>query len=190
MPLVEQGFALPSTLADLIGQVKDAFDAMGDATPIMVGRQYLRPGAGSAPRVVFVPEQGGRLGDPQELGSAASNSHGCEVRVRAPESGDDIERYRAAYLLGDRVVDCIATAGTGRIEWRNYEDRDESPVDVDAGFGAGVAFSFVYTRDVRHDPTRWALPPATDDTSAAVPLVPPGEPADGVEPTFTVVPTE
>lgn len=187
MALTDQGHGDPSTLADVIGQIKDAFDAMGDATPILIGKQYLVQGVGSGPRVVFVPERRGRGGDPLELGSAVSVTHSCDVLVRGPEEGDDLERFRATYRLADRVMDCIATAATGRLEWGGYGD--DSPTDVDA-YGAEIAFSFTYTRDVRHDAARWALAPATVAATDPVPLVPPGEPAATVTTTITTVPEE
>lgn len=187
MAIVDQGHGAPSTLADVIGQVRDAFDAMGDATPIMIGKQYLVQGVGSSPRVVFVPEPRGRIGDMLELGNAASITHSCNVLVRGPEEGDDLERFRATYALADRVICCIATAAAGRVEWGDYSDA--SPTDVDA-YGAEIAFSFNYTRDVRHDAARWALAPATVVATDPVPLVPPGEPAASVTTTITTVPEE
>lgn len=187
MTLVAVGYSPPSTLADVIGQVRDAFQDMGDATPIMIGKQYLEQGVGSAPRVVFVPEPRGRIGPPQELGNAASVTHSCDVAVRGQESGDDLERFKQAYAIGDRVIDLIKTAATGRIEWGDFGDG--SPTDADA-YGAEVAFSFTYTRDVPHDAERWALDPATADDAAAVPLVPPGEPASDMSLEVTVEPQE
>lgn len=173
MTLVRQN-APPSTLADVIGQVKDAFGAMGDATPIEVGAKFLEDlGVGSAPRVVFVPEAKGKIGAPQEMGGPASIAHGCDIYVRGAESGDDIERFRAAYALGDKVISCVATAAPGRIEWGSYEDG--SPTDADA-FGAELLLSFSYTRDVWHSPPRWGLSAATADSAAAQPAVPPGGP--------------
>lgn len=174
MPLIEQPrAAAPSTLADVIAQVVEAFDAMGDATPIMVGKQYLEQfGAGSPPRVVFVPETDGRMGPPIEMGDAASCTHGCQVFVRAAESGDDLERFKNAYELQGEIVSCIAVAGSGRIEWGNHGDG--SPVDVDT-HGAELTFGFKYRRAIRHSARRWALPAPAADTSARQPLLPPGE---------------
>lgn len=185
MPPITQGNAPPSTLADLIGQVKDAFDAMGDSTPIMVGSQFLKElGVGSAPRVVFVPEPKGKIGPPIEMGNAASVTHSCDVFVRASESGDDIARLVAAYALSDLVIDCIQTGGTGRVEWGDYAD--DSPTDVDA-YGADIALSFTYKRDVLHSPALWSLPAPGADTSGAIPHPPPGVPASsvGIRPTTT-----
>lgn len=178
----------PSTLGDIIGQIVDAFGEMGDATPIMVGKAYLEPGAGSGPRVVLVPEQRGTVGPASKLGRPASVEHSCTCYVRGPEEGGDIERFRVAYLLGDRIIDCIATAGSGHIKWGEYADG--SPIDPDGGYGAEVVLTFSYKRDVLHDAARWALPPPAADTSAPIPYVPPGIPADAVELEVTVTPEE
>lgn len=165
--------APPSTLADVIGQVIDAFSAMGDPTPILVGKAYLdRVGSPDA-RVLFVPETKGKIDAAYEMGGPASITHGCDIYVRGAESGDDIERFRSAYALADRVVSVLAAAASGRIEWGTHED--ESPTDVDA-FGAELVLSFSYTRDVWHDTTRWELPAADASAASAQPAIPPGVP--------------
>lgn len=189
--------ANPSTLADLIFQVKQAFSKMGDATPILVGKAYRAKNKegeiniGSAPSIVFAPEAlpgSGKIEAPQEMGNAASMTHSCIVYVRAQESGDDIERWKRAYLLADRVIDCIQVAGTGRVTWLTLDD--DSPIDSD-GFGAELVFGFEYRRDIYHDPKRWALPPADADASAQKPHPPPGIPADSVtiDPVTTTPPS-
>lgn len=187
--MIAAQFGTPSTLGDLIFQVKQAFDKIGDSTPIMVGKAYLskikegQTNIGAAPRIVFTPEDGaGSIEPPQEMGNAASMVHTCTVHVRAKETGDDVERWRAVYALADRVIDCIQVAGTGRVTWLTMNDG--SVIDSD-GFGAGLAIGFTYRRDIEHDPKRWALPPADADGSARKPHPPPGVPAGGV----TIVPT-
>src|SRR5512138_1662301 len=187
VPFRPREYHAPSTIADVIGQIVDAFGDMADATPIMVGKQFLERGVGSAPRVVFVPEPRGKVGAASKLGRPASVEHSCAVYVRAPEEGSDVERFKAAHLLGDRVIDCIATAGAGRIIWGEYSDG--SPVDVDA-YGAEVVLTFTYKRDVLHDAARWALPAPAEDTSDPTPHVPPGIPADDVELDITTAPEE
>lgn len=180
--------AAPSTLADLIAQVVEAFDAMGDATPIMVGKQYLEQfGTGSAPRVVFLPETNGRMGPPIEQGDAASCTHGCQVFVQAAESGDDLERFKNAYELQNEIVGCLAVAASGRIEWGDHGDA--SPVDVDT-YGAMITFGFKYHRAIRHSARRWALSAADADTSAKQPLLPPGEAGTLNSIDIEVTPTE
>lgn len=185
--------AQPSTLADLIRQVIQAFSKMGDSTPIMVGKAYLtkskdsQTNIGTAPRVVFAPEAlagSGKIEPPQEMGKAASMVHSCVVYVRAKESGEDVDRWRATYALADRVIDCIQVAGTGRVEWLTMDDG--SAIDSD-GYGAELVFGFTYRRDIFHDAVRWALPPADEDSSARKPHPPPGIPAAviTVEPTTT-----
>lgn len=176
--------ARASTLAVVIGQVRDAFDAVGDPTPIRVGKKFLEEG-GVPPQVVFVPEDGsGSISTPSRLGQAASQTHSCLVNVRAPETGDDLDRMLLTYALQDRVISFLAVAGAGRITFGSVEDSSPSDVDV---FGAGLSFRFTYSRDIAHDAQRWALPPATSDTSLAEPAPPPGTPADGVKPLVSVV---
>lgn len=162
--------AAPSTLADVIGQVVDAFSEMGNATPIMVGGEYLERGVGVAPRVLFVPETGGKVGPGRELGRAASISHGCEVYIRGVDSGDDLARLRATYELGDLVISCLQTAAPGRIEWAQYADSE--PMTA----AGEIKLSFSYTRDVAHSAARWALPAASADTSPKQVGLPPGVP--------------
>lgn len=178
MSLVKQHRA-PSTLIDILQQCKDALDAMGAFMPTSIGKAYLSEGAGSYPRVVFVPEAGrGKVGPPHEIGNAASVTHTCEVHVRAMESGEDVARFRAAYALGDLVIDLVQTAATGRIEWGSYSDG--SPTDTDA-YGAEVVISFSYKRDVPHSAVRWGLAQALADTSDPMPVPPPGTLAGGIE---------
>lgn len=181
----------PSTLGDVITQVKQAFSKMGDATPILVGKGYRtknkegQTNIGTSPRVVFAPEAGaGKINPPQEMGKAASMVHSCLVYVRAKESGDDLDRWKAVYALADRVICCIQVAGTGRVEWLTLDDG--SPIDSD-GFGAELVIGFTYRRDIEHDSARWSLEAAGSDDSARRPHPPPGIPADSVtvEPTTT-----
>lgn len=154
----------PSTLADVIQQVADALQAMGNAVPVQVGAHYMAHfGVGSAPTVLFIPDVSGTVGPPQEMGNAASVSHGCRVLVAAGETGTDVDRFRAAYALADLVIDCLSTAATGRITWGTWAD--DSPTTVDA-FGAAMAFAFVYRRDVPHAASRWRLPAASTTTVA------------------------
>lgn len=186
---VAYGHAPPSTLADVLGQVIDAFGAVGDATPIMIGKHYLESfGTGSPPRVLFVPEPDGEMGPPTEMGYAASDTHSCDVYVRGAESGTDLGRFVAAYALKGRVVTAVRRAASGRLEFRKRSG-DASPANVDA-YGAELAFSFVYTRDIPHDAAIRALPAADADTTDDRPLPPPGQPADGFTITPTTSPTE
>jgi hypothetical protein len=193
--MIAEQLANPSTLGDLIYQVKQAFSKMGDATPILVGKGYRtgnkqgQTNVGSAPRVVFAPEAGaGKINPPQEMGMAGSMVHSCIVYVRAKESGDDLERWKAVYILADRVIDCIQVAGTGRVEWLTLDDG--SPIDSD-GFGVELVFGFTYRRDIAHDPARWSLPAAGADDSARKPHPPPGIPATTVtiDPVTTTPPS-
>jgi len=172
MPALEVEYAAPSNLAVVIGQVRDAFEEMGNATPIMIGKQYLE-NVGAAPRVLFVPEPNGKIGPAIELGNAVSVTHSCDVYIRAEPIADDLERFARAYELSDLVIDCIQTAATGRVEWSDYSDT--SPTDTD-DTGADIALSFTYQRDVPHSAIRRALAPAGADISGARPALPPGDP--------------
>ncbi len=177
-----------SNLAAVLQQITEAMGAIGDATPVLVGKKYIEGfGAGSAPRVLFVPEPKGKIGPPREMGNAASMTHSCDVAVRAREEGSDIGRFNAAYDLADLVVDLIDTACTGCLEWSDL--RDNSPLAVD-GLGADLAFSFTYRRDIPHSALRWSLAPATAASTTAVPQVPPGSPGTLEEMTVSTDPEE
>lgn len=185
MALVKQ-HANPSTLIDVLQQCKEALDAIGTFLPVMIGRQYLKTGPGSAPRVVFVPEYGGgSIETPQEMGMSAKVVHSCTVQVRAAESGDDLQRFRDAYALADLVIDLVRTAGTGRVEFKNYDDG--SPTDTEA-YGVEIVFVFTYRRDVPHSAARWGLPRALTDGLGVQPQPPPGIPAGGLTITPDVEP--
>lgn len=180
--------ANPSTLVDVLEQVKQAFSNMGDATPIEVGKQFLAQGIGAPPRIIFAPEMGpnGAIGDPREAGNAASMVHSCMVSVRARGSQKDTERFKAAYALAFRVISCLVVAGTGRIAWVGGLS-DTSPSATDSA-GAELTFYFTYSCDIPHDAKRWALAPATADTSDEQPQPPPGVLADGGSITLNTVP--
>ena len=176
----------PSNLGTVLRQVQRAMALCADATPVMVGEQYRHEfGVGGSRRVLFVPDKRGRGGPPTKMGNAASVSHSCNVFVRAAEGVDDIDRLEGAYALADIVMDLVATACTGRIEWGDYAD--DSPTDVPA-YGADIAMTFTYRRDVPHDAKRWALAPADEDTSPSSPILPPGNPASIGAVVFSIVP--
>ena len=188
MTILENRYEIPSTLADVLGQVIDLFAAVADATPILIGKHYLEDfGAGSAPRILFVPEPRGKLGPPIESGNAASVTHSCDFFVRGVESGDDLHRFRSAYALGDRVIGAIRRAASGRLEFGDYADA--SPTNVDA-YGADLALSFTYQRDVPHDAAIRSVPAAAVDTTAPRPIIPPGIPASGLTILPTTIPPE
>lgn len=180
--------ATPSTLVDVLEQVKQAFSAMGNATPIMVGKQFLAQGTGSPPRVVFAPETGpnGAIGEPREMGNAASFVHSCVVSVRGVGSNKDTERFKASYALASLVIACLVVAGSGRIEWVGGLN-DGSPSATD-GTGAELTFAFTYSCEIPHAAGRWDLTPATADTSDQQPQPPPGVFGDGVSMNLTTEP--
>lgn len=174
-----------STLATVLGRVVDLFQAAADATPIQVGKQYLESfGVGSAPRVLFVPEVVGQMGDPLELGEEASTTHGCDVYLRAIESADDIERLAATYDLHNRVVSALKRAGGGRLKFRNYDVQNQST------YAADLVFSFTYERGHTKDAAIYGVTRVATDTSASgVANPPPGIPAVTVDYTLTTTPS-
>lgn len=166
-----------STLTAVIRQVREALDAIGEAAPVIVGASYLEFGAGSPPRILFVPELRGEISDAIKQGNSASMIHSCNLYVRAAEiSGSDEERFDATYALADIVIDCIQTAAPGRIVWGPMSD--SSPTRT-GDYGTELEFFFRYQRDIPHNAKRWALN-SKPDTSAQRPLVPPGKPFDPI----------
>ena len=127
--------------------------AIGDATPIMVGKHYLAEfGAGAAPRVLFVPDpkRKGKAGPPLLIGDReiASVTHACDVYVRGAEDGSDLGRFDAAYALSDLVQNMLKATAPGRLVFGPFGDN--SPLAVDA-YGAEDAFSFTYARAVPYN---------------------------------------
>lgn len=144
-----------STLDDLIRVVMAVFSAAKDGTPIMVGEAYKSDfGAGSPPRVLFVPEKRpGMLGGAPKVNAnyLAGWSHGCTVYVRGAESGEDVGRLDAAYELADRVINAVKGASPGRVVLAPGNPDDDSPLPQDA-YGADLTFSFSFVRGVAVDP--------------------------------------
>lgn len=147
--------AMPvSTLADVLRLFEAVFSFMGDGTPIMVGKQYLNePGPGSAPRIVFVPDDRGRFGPALKMncGYTASWTHGCKVFVRGAEPGDDPGRLEPAYRLAARACDVLKGLDPGHIVLAPGNPREDSPLPVD-GPGADIAFEFSYQTNIPTDP--------------------------------------
>lgn len=147
--------AMPvSTIADVIRLVQHVFSILGDGTPIMVGAQYLREtGPGSAPRVVFVPEETGKFDAALKLNSGyvASWTHVCLVHVRGAEPGDDPGRFEPAHQLAARVVTILKNLDPGHIVLAPGNPRDDSPLPVD-GPGADIVFQFSYQTNIAQDP--------------------------------------
>lgn len=147
----------PSNLAEVIGNVIDAFKELyGVAIPLQVGKQFKESfGAGSGPKILFVPEAtGGKLDEPIQMGdAAASYVHACDVYVRAFEgTDDDLARFKNVYDLVDTLVGAIRAAATGRLSFGSVSD--DSPTATNA-YGAGIAFGFTYRRDIPHWTARW-----------------------------------
>ena len=137
----------PSNLAAVLENVKRCFDLIGDATPVLVGEQYLEDGALAYPRVVLVPEKGqGRIAPPITQGhGGASQIHSCDVYVRSAAGLGDVERFTAVYDLLDIAISALYRSVSGRVEWGAVAD--DSPTKTD-GFGAGLKVSFTYRRDI------------------------------------------
>jgi hypothetical protein len=139
----------PSTLTDVIGQVKEAFDqCFPDKIPFQIGKQYREDfGVGDGPKVLFVPEaEGGQITDPIEMGNAASYIHACDVYVRGFEGVDnDLTRFDNVYGITNALVGAICVAATGKLKFGKASD--DSPTKTNA-YGAGVSFSFTYRRDI------------------------------------------
>jgi hypothetical protein len=134
------------------------FSAVGDITPVMTGKSYRGDdkGAismvGTGPRVLFIPHTKGTLGGPFRLNEFAGTlTCGCDVHVRAPESGTDEERFDAAEELLGRVLNCLRCAPS---EVATVTVQDDSPTDVDA-FGADLVATFTYARGVDFDDAIW-----------------------------------
>ena len=159
---LEPQAAAPSTLIDVLVRVKGLFDAVGDATLVQIGARYIDQfGVGHGPKVLFVPEPpngGGAMTKAARLGNPARQVHACDVYVRAnEETGDDAERFVQLYALSDRVVGFVAEAGAGRIgSWGACSDA--SPLKVSSGVGCGLAYSFMFERDIEHDAKAWRGP--------------------------------
>lgn len=178
-----------SPLSEVLRLVGAVMGAIGDATPVMVGEQYLERGIGAGPRVVFVPEKRGTWGPPPQLnaGLVAGVTHGCALYVRGAESGDDATRFAAAEVLADLAVNILRALAPGRIvggEWG-----DDSPAPVDA-FGADLALTFTYTRGVAHNVTMAAaVATAIAARSPADPDRPNGDAGTTVSTALAAVPT-
>lgn len=135
-----------SRLSDVMREVQAVFSVIGDATPVMIGKQYLERGIGAGPRVVFAPHPAGKWGAVNELnsGHVGGIASSCNVYIRGAETGDDATRFDAAEILAERVMTALRWAGAGgRIEGGEFSD--DSPVSVDA-YGADIALSFTYYR--------------------------------------------
>lgn len=186
---LEKQNAAPSTLIDVLGRVRDAFDGVGDATLVQIGAQYIDQfGVGHGPKVLFVPEPpsgGGALTGGGRFGSAAKQVHACDVYVRADEeTSDDLERFALLYKLSDRVVSFVEEAATGRLAWGACSDT--SPLKVSSSLGCGLGYSFTYERDIEHDAKLWRGP-LRDITGAIIPT-PLSTPSDTSRPILPTSP--
>lgn len=148
------GQAQVSTLDDVLQRVRDVFQIMGDGTPIMIGTQYERePGPGAPPRVVFIPDEQGKLGAVEKVsaGYIAQWLHGCRVRVLAAESGDDGSRAEAAKRLAFRVIAVLKALDPGHIVLAPGNPKDTSALAVD-GPGVDITFTFTYVAHIPQEP--------------------------------------
>ncbi len=153
----------PSPLGDVFRCVLAAFSAAvnptptsltpgGDATPIQVGKGYLKDfGAGTPPRILIVRRPKGVAGPVLEIGGheIGSRVHTCDVYVRGTEDGSDVGRYDGADELSDRLQNALAVVAGARVVFGSASE-DAQPIDADA-YGADDAWSFEYTRAVFRD---------------------------------------
>lgn len=179
MPLRPREHAAPSHLGVVLRAIDESIREIGNATPIMVGAHYaVNPrGVGAAPFVILVPEPRDgacAMGAPFETGRAAMHMHECDVIVRAAESGGDIDRLDAAYELSDLVVATVREMCAGRVEFGPPIGTYPSPTTSDA-FGAGLSWSFTYSRDVAKNPAIGRRVVAPFDDTPAAPYGQPGE---------------
>jgi len=143
-----------STLSDVLRRVQLLFSELGDGTPILIGKQHVsEPGPGSPPRIVFVPDERGRLLSAQQLNSGylAAWSHGCTVHVRGVDGGEEAGRLDAAVALADRVIQCLKALDPAHLAIEGEGPSEDSPLAVDA-YGGGIVFSFRFTRHTPSDP--------------------------------------
>lgn len=145
-----------SNLADAIQRFQRVFSRLADGTAIQIGAQYLHePGPGHAPKIVLVPDETpGGLGGPEVIGRgfALRWEHSCSVHVRAAESGDDADRLAGAYALAERAMVVFKNLDPGHIVLAPGGPRDNSPLRVPSGAGAGITFRVTYVRHVPQDP--------------------------------------
>lgn len=142
-----------SRLSDVIRLALYAIGEAGDATPLPIGKQYLKQGVGSSPRAVFVPDQRGKLGPAPDInaGYVAGWTRTCLVYVRGAEDGTDAGREDSAEILADRLINALKWAAPGEDHAiRLVDAKPEGPIDVDA-FGAEIVFAFTYTRGIPID---------------------------------------
>lgn len=166
-------YAEQGTIEDVIGYVRTLLEEASYATPIMIGARYLSE-PGSGPRIVFAYELSGSIGPATELGYVASETVRCDAHVRAADGGEDLERFREARALQDVLVTAIERAASGRIQWVDPKDRDDSPTNTPTGMGAGLVVSFEYTRNIRGDEKIMGVKRASADTEKKKPNIPPG----------------
>ena len=142
-----------STLADVFRLVSKLFSLAGDGTPLFFGLKFLdNLGPGSAPRIVFVPDEEGSLAGPLKIsaGYVASWTHGCTVHVLGVEPGDDEGRFEPAYALAARVVTAIKALDPAHLVVAPGRPKDVSPLKVGAP-GSAISFSFSYQTNIAQD---------------------------------------
>ncbi len=152
MPSVAQPV---STMADVLRLTQAVFSLMGDGTPLLFGDAHLEePGAGNAPRVVFVPDEDGDFAPAQKIGAGyiATWSHGCTVYVRGVEPGDEAGRLEPAYVLAARVVAVVKNLDPGHITITPGRPKDDSPQRTPSPAGRDIVFRFTYAANLAQDP--------------------------------------
>lgn len=143
-----------SSLGDVLRRVQRLFSELGDGTPILIGKQHMaEPGPGSPPRIVFVPDETGRLGKASQAnaGYLATWRRGCTVNVRGAESGEEAGTLDAADQLVARVVQVLKALDPSHLAIEGEGASENSPLPVEA-YGAGITFSFAYVANIPIDP--------------------------------------
>lgn len=180
-----------SRLGDVLRLFSRMLTEMRDGTPIQVGKHYLKEfGAGSPPKILFVPSVDGELGPVPRLNAryVAGFTDICLVYVRAAESGEDIGRLDNVDDMVDRVVNILKALGAAIIEVGRGRPKDDSPLQVDA-YGADKVFAFSYARGIpKHNEVWTAAKTAIVATAPTDPDRPEGSTGKTFGPGFRVVP--
>jgi hypothetical protein len=147
-----------SRLGDLLRRFVELYSQLGDGTTIQVGRHYLSEfGAGSPPRILFVPSTDGSLGEAPRLNAnyITGFSDGCTCYVRAVEGVDDVARLDTVDEMVDRVVNVLKAIAGARVKIVGARPVDDSQLDVPNAAGADKFFTFRFERGIARQPSVW-----------------------------------
>ncbi len=142
-----------STLSDVFRLIEQVYSLAGDGTPLLVGSEHLdNLGPGSAPRIVFLPDEDGQYDAALKFnaGYVASWKHECGVVVLGVDPGDAEGRFEPAYALADRLVAALKALDPAHLKIGAARPKDASALKAQ-GPGRAVRFSFVYERNIPVD---------------------------------------